>query len=141
MIDVIEHTAAPLEALSLAAARLKDGGILVITTANSWVLPWRLMPREYWYYFAEHICFFSPRWFRWAATRLDLGVEEVTLFSHYPPKRRATPLVELAAAYTSRLLGDPQGLPMRLARRAHAVRGRPGTYHWRDHMLVVLRKR
>ncbi|OFW62081.1 MAG: hypothetical protein A2133_02100 [Actinobacteria bacterium RBG_16_64_13] len=141
MIDVIEHIASPLEALSLALGRLKDGGILVITTGDSRALPWRLMPRDYWYYFTEHVCFFSQRWFRWAAARLDLEIEEVTRFSHYPPKRRGTPLSELARACASRLLGGPQALPVRLARRVHLLRGRSETYHWRDHMLVVLRKR
>jgi SAM-dependent methyltransferase len=140
MIDVIEHTTAPLEALALAAGGLKDQGFLVVTTGNSRALPWRLMPRDYWYYFAEHVCFFSQRWFRWAAAQLDLRIEEVTRFSHFPAERRGTPIAELGRASAFRLLGGSRALPVRVAQRAHMLRGHVETHHWRDHMLVVLRK-
>jgi len=100
-----------------------------------------LVSRDYWYYFAEHVCFFSEPWFRWAAARADLGIEEVTRFSRYPADRIGTPFVELASACAFRFLGGPRSLPVRLARRAHMLRRHVETQHWRDHILVVLRKR
>ena len=141
MIDVIEHTTLPLEALALASSRLKDKGTLVVSTGNSRALPWRLMPRDYWYYYAEHVCFYSERWFRWAAGKLDLRVEKVEHFSHFPAEGRGTAIAELARASAFRLLGGSRALPVRLARRAHMLRGSLETRHWRDHIIVVLRKR
>jgi len=141
MIDVIEHTTVPLEALAVAAGRLKDRGMLIVTTGNSRALPWRLMPRDYWYYYAEHVCFFSERWFRGAAARLGLEAEEVSRFSHFPADQPWTPLAELARACAFKFLGGSRSLAVRLARRAHMLTEYPDTRHWRDHMLVVLRKR
>jgi len=141
MIDVIEHTTDPLEALAAATGRLNDCGTLIVTTGDSRVLPWRLMPRDYWYYFAEHVCFFSERWFRWAAIQLGLEIDQVSRFSHLPVDRVWTPLTELARACICRLLGGSGALPLRLVQRAHMLRGPAETYHWRDHMLIVLRKR
>ena len=140
MIDVIEHTTTPLEALVIAASRLRDNGILVVATGNSRALAWRMMPRDYWYYFAEHVCFFSEPWFRWAAARSDLGVEEVTRFSRFPADDTWTPYAELASACAFRLLGGQRSIPVRIARRAHMLRRSVETHRWRDHILVVLRK-
>lgn len=140
MIDVLEHTTLPLEALALAASRLKDGGTLVVTTGDSRALPWRLMPRDYWYYHTDHVCFFSERWFRGAAVQLALEVDEVSRFSHFPADQPWTPLAELARACAFVFLGGSRSLAVRLARRAHMLKGYPDTRHWRDHMLVVLRK-
>ena len=141
MIDVIEHMTAPFEALAAAAGRLKDRGVLIVTTGNSRALPWRLMPRDYWYYFAEHVCFFSERWFRWGAVRLGLQIDQVSRFSHLPSNHVWTPFTELARACACRLLGGAGALPFRLAQRGHLLRGPVETYHWPDHMLIVLRRR
>jgi len=140
MIDVLEHTTSPLEALALAASRLKEGGALIVTTGDSRALPWRLMPRDYWYYYAEHVCFFSERWFRGAAVQLDLEIDQVSRFSHFSADQPWTPLAELARACAFKFLGGPRSLAIRLARRAHMLREYPDTRHWRDHILVVLRK-
>lgn len=141
MIDVLEHTPLPLEALALAASRLKDKGTLVVTTGDSRALPWRLMPRDYWYYYAEHVCFFSERWFRGAAARLGLETVQVSRFSHFPADQPCTPLAELARACAFKFLGGSRSLAVRLASRAHILTGPPDTRHWHDHMLVVFRKR
>jgi SAM-dependent methyltransferase len=140
MIDVIEHIDSPFEALALASDRVANGGLLVVSTGNSRALPWRLMPLDYWYYYGEHVCFFSERWFRWAAARTALTVEEVGHFSHYPTAHRGTAVAELGRACAFRLLGQDQGLPGRVARRAGLLKGPVETFHWRDHILVVLRK-
>jgi len=140
MIDVIEHTTEPLEALVLAASGLRDGGILAIATGDSRALPWRLMPRDYWYYFSEHVCFFSERWFRWAASRADLRIEAITRFSRYPTNSTTMPHLELATAYVYRLMGGSRSRPARFAGRAPWLRQHLDTHHWRDHILVVFRK-
>jgi SAM-dependent methyltransferase len=140
IIDVLEHITTPLEFLGLAVERLEYGGIVVVSTGDSRALPWRLMPRSYWYYVTDHVCFFSERWFRWAAVQLDLEIEHVTRFSHFPTDIPWTPLVEFGKAYAYELVGGPRSLPVRAARRFKILEKRPETRHWRDHILIVLRK-
>jgi SAM-dependent methyltransferase len=141
MLDVIEHTTEPLETLAAAAARVKDGGILIVSTGDSHALPWRLMPRDYWYYYGEHVCFYSRDWFRWAASRTGLMIERAQNFSRFPPAWIGAPLAELFRAYTVHRLGGPRAFPVRAARRAHLLPADPDTRHWPDHLLVVFRKR
>jgi SAM-dependent methyltransferase len=140
MIDVIEHTTSPLETLALAADQVEAGGILIVATGNSRALPWRVMPLDYWYYYEEHVCFFSERWFRWAAAQVGMSVGEVHHFSHYEAGGRGAAMAELARAVAVRHLGKPGSLPLRLARRARLLNGSTETFHWRDHLLVVLDK-
>jgi SAM-dependent methyltransferase len=140
MLDVIEHTTEPLETLATAAARLKDGGILIVSTGDPHALPWRLMPRDYWYYYGEHVCFYSRDWFRWAASRTGLAVEQAQDFSRFTPTWFGEPLTELVRAYAVQVLGGPRALPVRVARRVHLLPVDTGTYHWPDHLLIVFRK-
>ncbi|HSQ02692.1 MAG TPA: hypothetical protein VLN59_01580, partial [Burkholderiales bacterium] len=46
-------------------------------------LTWKLMGNHYWYCaIPEHISFLSERWFRHAATSLDLRLVELTRYRH-----------------------------------------------------------
>jgi SAM-dependent methyltransferase len=81
LFDVIEHLPSPLASLQKLALHLLPGGALLISTGNTDVVPWRLMRRHYWYYYTDHVSFFNPGWFDWAARRLDLSLERVKKFS------------------------------------------------------------
>lgn len=141
MIDVVEHFASPLEALVLGAGRLKERGFLVISTGNSRALPWRLMPTDYWYYNAEHVCFVSERWFAWATAHADLQMDQVRHFSHYPATWPGEPFAELAKACVVRVLRMPRPLAVQRALGARIEGRHVSTKHWSDHILVVLQKR
>jgi SAM-dependent methyltransferase len=92
MFDVIEHLARPLEALQKLMKLLLPSGQLVIFTGNSEALSWRISGLRYWYSaLPEHIAFFSPSWFRWAAPKLSCSLGKI----HRLPHRRATSLTRL----------------------------------------------
>lgn len=83
LIDVIEHLPEPLEALRKLTSLLKQGGRLVVFTGNTDAWSWRLSGLRYWYSsLPEHIGFFSPRWFQWAASRVGCTVISVKELPH-----------------------------------------------------------
>ena len=82
LIDVLEHLPRPFLALSKLVALMKPEGVLLVTTGNTNALPWRLMRLDYWYYSPEHVSFFNPQWFRWAAQKLGLDFIAMKKFSH-----------------------------------------------------------
>ena len=147
LVDVIEHLPRPLEALQTLARLLVPGGRLVIFTGSTDAWSWRLAGLNYWYCaMSEHIAFFRPSWFRWAAPRLGCGVAEVRRLAFRPAGFRAR-LDEAAknvayAAYhrLERVPAVSRVLP-RLP-----VLGRVGAWEscwWtsaRDHVLVTLTK-
>ncbi len=148
LLDVIEHL--PNPALSLEGLRrlLLPGGLLMLSTGNTDVLPWRLMRRHYWYYFPEHVSFFNPRWFRWLARQLDLELLAVREYSYFKASRceRWLQLAKCAAfcavegarrrPTVYRILCSFN--PFRKVRFRTPT---PGTGLWPDHMLVVLRSK
>jgi SAM-dependent methyltransferase len=137
MMDVIEHLPRPFAALEQIRGWLAPGGSLIISTGNTKSLLWRLTPLNYWYYIAQHVSFFNPQWFRWAANKLDLDVDSVQKFSH---SRRAYGKFFVWERWRS------------LARSSiFWLRSRAGWYPnksqimgsavWPDHILVVLSSR
>jgi SAM-dependent methyltransferase len=126
LLDVLEHLPRPMDALRGLRPHLAERGVLVIATGNTASLPWRLMRRDHWYYVTEHVCFFSPAWFAWAARELDLQVRLVQKYSHAPawPARRAW---QLARCVAHRLRGPGAAPPRAMA--------------WKDHVLVALAPR
>jgi len=137
IIDVLEHATAPLEELSAARRLLSPEGVIIIATGNSRCLAWRMMPRDYWYYFAEHKCFFSKRWFQWAANEIELRLEEARSYAHFPGAFWG-PGADLAKACAFRAFGGPRSHPYRALVRTRLVPPRPTTRRSRDHIIVVL---
>lgn len=136
-IDVLEHSTSPFKDLCAAFRLLRPGGIMIVATGNSRSLPWLLMPRDHWYYFDEHKCFFSDAWFRWACRETHLQHLQTISFSHFPDTSWGA-RVDLARALAFRVLGGPASLPYRVARRARVFALGPGTVRWKDHFVVVL---
>lgn len=145
-MDVIEHLPRPLDALHKLAGLLVPGGRLVVFTGNTAAWTWRLAGLDYWYSaLPEHLAFFGPHWFRWAAPQLGCEVERVEQLPHRPAGRadRVDEAVKNLAYLAYRRLGGA-GRFGRAVRRLPGVRrvGRWDGCWWttaRDHMLVVLR--
>lgn len=147
LIDVIEHLPRPLEAVRTLARLLVPGGRLVVFTGSTDSWSWRLSGLHYWYCaMPDHIAFFRPAWFRWAAPRVGCEVSSVRRLAFSPAgarKRLDDALKSVAYATYHRLAGRP-----RLARALTSLPllGRVGSWEscwWtsaRDHVLVTLTK-
>ncbi len=61
MVDFIEHTPVPIEALRKARAILRPAGILVLVTPDIHSLAARLAGRKWWHLRPAHLAFFSRR--------------------------------------------------------------------------------
>lgn len=147
LIDVIEHLPRPLEALRTLSGLLVPGGRLVVFTGSTDALSWRLAGLRYWYCaMPEHIAFFRPEWFRWAAPRLGCEVASIRRLAYNPSDLRTRldeSLKSVAYVGYHRLKGVSllsDVLP------ALPVFGRVGAWEscwWtsaRDHVLVTLTK-
>lgn len=147
LTDVIEHLTRPLEALQKLSRMLKPGGKLIVFTGNVDALSWRFSGLEYWYSaLPEHVAFFSPAWFTWAAPKLN---STVRLLQRMPSRqttildRLDESLKNIAYAIYHRLDGLP---PFAAVLPKIPVIQRIAT--WRDcwwtsatdHLLVALTK-
>ena len=61
MIDIIEHTPLPFEALSKARDILRPSGVLCLVTPDIHSLAARLAGKRWWHYRPGHLAFFSRR--------------------------------------------------------------------------------
>ena len=145
LLDVIEHLPNPFESLRALAKLLTPKGCFIISTANTDVIPWRLMRNDYWYYISEHVCFFFPSWFRCDGTQFGFEVTSVMKFSHFrstffePWKQLAQSLVFWALNRTKRSpIITNALLHIYPFTRARYWETPPKTISWRDHMIVVL---
>jgi SAM-dependent methyltransferase len=78
LIDVIEHLPRPLESLNVLSRLLVPGGKLIVFTGSTDAASWRFARQDYWYCaMPEHVAFFRPSWFRWAAPRIGFRVSSV----------------------------------------------------------------
>jgi 2-polyprenyl-3-methyl-5-hydroxy-6-metoxy-1,4-benzoquinol methylase len=82
LFDVIEHLPSPVSELKLLLKMLKPGGRLLVSTGNTSSLAWRLNRKNFWYYYPEHVSFFSPSWFRYFCHSLNVKVDEIEKFSY-----------------------------------------------------------
>jgi hypothetical protein len=145
LLDVIEHLVDPLTALFTVKELLLPNGIVIVSTGNTDSLLWRLLRLDYWYYLPEHVSFFNPGWFQWAASKLGMKVIGIEKFAH----RRGSPyercrqfvsslvfwLFETSKEYSSfhSIVGSVY--PFKRVRQWPSA---PRTNLWPDHMLVVL---
>ncbi|HEY5884268.1 MAG TPA: class I SAM-dependent methyltransferase, partial [Pyrinomonadaceae bacterium] len=85
LVDVVEHLPRPLASLQKLAGMLKPAGLLVIFTGNTEAWSWRFAGTNYWYSaMPEHVAFFGPDWFRWAAAKLDCRVSSIRRMRYQP---------------------------------------------------------
>jgi hypothetical protein len=127
---------------------LSPGGLLVVATGSTQSFFWRLLPLDYWYYFSEHVSFFSRPWFEWAAQRMELRVELIQPFARFTGTSgekwlqalRACGYALLKASKKHAFLFKCLGLlyPFNRIRQWH---GAPETGLWPDHILVAMRKK
>jgi len=59
MVDLIEHTARPFDAVSRAAGILRAGGLLCLVTPNVMSLAARLAGRTWWHFRPGHLAYFT----------------------------------------------------------------------------------
>lgn len=145
LIDVIEHLPQPLESLRKLVRLLVPGGNLVIFTGTTDAWAWRFSGLLYYYSaLPDHIAFFDPSWFRWAAPRLGCRVSLIRRMTHEPAsaRRRLDEALKNIAYVTYHRL---RALPLagRLLSVLPVVNriGRWNSCWWttaRDHILVVL---
>ncbi len=146
LIDVLEHMPYPFLALSRLAPLLNRGGIVLLSTGNTDALPWRLMRRDYWYYSTEHVSFFNPRWFRWAARQTGLSLIDMKAFSHQEGSvlDRWRQLAQCLTYITLKYF-DGQPFARRMLSKIYPFsraihwHSAPSAHRWKDHLLVTLR--
>ncbi|MGB7294249.1 MAG: methyltransferase domain-containing protein [Candidatus Aminicenantales bacterium] len=107
MVDFIEHTPVPFEAMRKASAILKPAGVLVLVTPDIHSRAARLAGRRWWHLRPAHVAFFSRRsldaLFRRAGFSVVSGRRYAWTFSaHYlfsrkPPLRPALKVGPLAS--------------------------------------------
>jgi SAM-dependent methyltransferase len=145
LFDVIEHLPYPFLSLQGLSNLLLPDGILILSTGNTATLPWRLTRQDYWYYLTEHVSFFNPHWFRWAATQLGLKLVMVKKFSHFNGSlfERWHQFAHCLAFWIFSHTRQYPSLhkiimtiyPFNRVKKWHSA---PNTNHWRDHIIVVL---
>ncbi|HYW69804.1 MAG TPA: class I SAM-dependent methyltransferase [Pyrinomonadaceae bacterium] len=147
LIDVIEHLPQPMRALDKLQARLQPGGKLIIFTGNTGAWSWRLAGVNYWYSgMPEHVAFFCPEWFAWAAPKLRCRVSSSRLLRYEPAglRTRIDEALKNIAFVTYRRFVQFPGLEKVMTRLPVIKQiGRWESCWWtsaRDHMLVVLTK-
>ncbi|MDQ1639512.1 MAG: hypothetical protein QOF62_2851 [Pyrinomonadaceae bacterium] len=92
LIDVAEHLPRPLESLQILSGLIAPGGKLLIFTGTTDAISWRFARQDYWYCaMPEHVAFFRPSWFRWAAGQLGFRISSVKRLPYQPVafRRRA----------------------------------------------------
>lgn len=78
-VDVIEHVLDPLVLLRCLARRVKQAGIILVSTGDFAAPAWRATGSQYWYCsYPEHVSFVSEAWARQAAPQC--GLEFVTAY-------------------------------------------------------------
>jgi SAM-dependent methyltransferase len=145
LIDVIEHLPRPLDSLRKLTRLLLPGGRLVIFTGATDALSWRFAGEHYWYSaMPEHVVFFRPSWFRWAAPQLGCSVESVRRLPFHPAplrERADEALKNIAYVGFKRLAQFPLvGAALRRMPVVGRIDGWTGSW-WtsaRDHALVTL---
>jgi SAM-dependent methyltransferase len=83
LFDVLEHLVDPAAGLVEASRLLKDGGLLLASTADFDAWTWKLARGRHWYLQSpQHLSIASPRFFRHVAAGNGLDLERVTCIPH-----------------------------------------------------------
>lgn len=147
LVDVIEHLPRPLEALQKLSRMLQPGGLLVLFTGNTSAWSWRFAGTHYWYSaMPEHVAFFQPSWFRWAAPKLNCKVSSVESLQYEPASlsRSLDETLKNVAYVTYQRLANSVLLGATLPKLPVFGRISKWNSSWwttaRDHILVTLVK-
>lgn len=145
-IDVIEHIKDPGSLLKSLARVTCPGGIIVISTGDSFARSWRVMGAMYWYCaIPEHIAFINPAWCERAASQMGLRIIHIEHFSHEP----LPPLASLTHAAANVLYRYAPSIAFPLRRIYARMFGKPvQPWHnlpppWRcarDHFITGFQK-
>jgi len=146
-MDVAEHVADPLTFLKSLAAITKPGGMIILSTGNTEAWSWRIAGSRYWYcHIAEHISFINPTWCNYAAQHLELGVKQISTFSHSDASllKRARDVVinltYLSVPALGRLLRKRGIGGINVRQHPSLADVPPGWMSASDHLLVVFQK-
>jgi SAM-dependent methyltransferase len=132
MVDFIEHTPVPFEALRKARAILKPGGVLVLVTPDNHSWAARIAGRRWWHLRPAHLAFFSRRslsaLFRRAGFAVVAERRYAWTFSlHYLLSRKPAFQAALKAGILASLL---KRIPLKLALgdsfEIYAIKDGPG---------------
>lgn len=147
LVDVIEHLPRPLESLQKLAQMLVPGGLLVIFTGNTKAWSWRFAGSHYWYSaMPEHVAFFQPAWFRWAAPKLNCHLRSMVRLPYEPASlsRKLDEALKNVAYVTYQRLTNSALLGAALPKLPIVGRIAKWNGSWwttaRDHILVTLVK-
>jgi SAM-dependent methyltransferase len=78
LIDVAEHLPRPMESFRLLSQMLAPGGKLIVFTGATDAWSWQFVRQDYWYCgLPEHVAFYRPSWFDWAAPQLGVRVSSI----------------------------------------------------------------
>ncbi len=147
LIDVAEHLPHPLESFQILSNLLVDGGKLILFTGSTDAPSWQFARQDYWYCaMPEHVAFFRPSWFDWAAARLGFRVPDVKRLRYEPVtfRRRADETLKNVSFVSYRRLKKIAGVGSLLPKLPLIGR----IEHWqscwwtsaRDHILVTMTK-
>ena len=148
LIDVIEHLSRPIEAIQTLSQLMEKRGRLVIFTGTTDAVSWRLSAEHYWYSaMPEHVAFFCPEWFHWAARQTGLKVKSISRHAYCPAKSWKEGAGEAIKnlCYVAHKRAKSGGVLAKTLRAIPYV-GRAANWNdcwWttaRDHLLVTLEK-
>jgi len=147
LIDVAEHLPRPLEALQILSHVLAPRGKLIIFTGSTDALSWQFARQDYWYCaMPEHVAFFRPSWFHWAARQLGFRVSSVKRLPYEPAafRQRTDETLKNMSFIIYRRLERFAGIGSILSRVPVIQRiGNWQSCWWtsaRDHILITMTK-
>ena len=145
LIDVAEHLPRPLESLQILSRLLVPGGKLIIFTGATDAVSWKFARQDYWYCaLPEHVAFFRPSWFYWAAGQVGCSVASVKRLPYQRAafRQRSAETLQNISFVTYRRLARSARLESLLS-RIPVIRRIGGwqSCWWtsaRDHILVTM---
>ena len=146
-IDVIEHVPDPNAFLARAYARVRPGGILIVSTGDPQAFAWRVLKSRFWYAsFPEHVSFPGRAFFEQWCARSGARLKDRHATRYQAPSALRLPLglamqgaffaSPAAFNWAGRLVYRPR-VPGVRPRRTFSP-GIPGTFL--DHQIVVIGK-
>lgn len=142
--DVIEHLSDPSKTIGDLAEKVKENGLLIITTGDAQARLWKRFKANWWYcFYPEHITFFSIAAIRLLARRHGLSLVHSETFRHAQLSiiRRvfACGLACWCGYFPKSYYWIAKAFRKMVGRSAD-LSGLPGNGATNDHLLAVLKK-